>query len=92
MLGPEELSFNQMAKVMSEVLDKPVQFREISSDSMKAGLCSLGQSEAMAQGVVDMWSAIRDGIYSHEARSSETMLTTAFPDWCKEVLAPALQS
>ncbi len=80
-----------MAQVISEVLGKPVHFVEISSDNMKSGLRERGQSEAMAQGVVDMYAAIRKGIYSHEAHPSGSTSSTKFLDWCKEVLDPALQ-
>ena len=65
-LGPEDLSFNEMAQIISEALGKPVRFEEISNEAMKAGLLERGRSEAMAQGVVDMMVAIKEGIYSNE--------------------------
>ena len=38
-LGPEHLSFNDMAQVMSGVLGKPVRFQQISGEAFKA--CSI---------------------------------------------------
>ncbi len=91
-LGPEDLSFNEMAQIMSEVLGKPVRFDEMSDEAMKAGLLERGQSAAMAQGVVDMMVAIRDGIYSHEPRTPESTTPTSFRQWCQDVLKPAVPS
>ncbi len=53
-LGPEDLSFDDMARIMSEVLGKPVRFQQIPGDAFKAGLIKAGWSEAMAQGTLDM--------------------------------------
>ena len=80
MPGPKDLPCNEMAQVLSEVLGRPVHFFEMSSDSMKSGLREYGQSEAMAQGVVDTYSATRDGIYSHEWHPSGSASSTTFLD------------
>ena len=37
-LGPEDLSYNDMARILSEVLGRPVRFEQISSDAFKARL------------------------------------------------------
>ena len=91
-LGPEDLSFNDMAQIMSEVLDKPVRFEEMSAEALKSGLLGRGRSEAMAQGTVDMMMAVKEGIYSNELRTKETNTPTSFRQWCEEVLKPAVLS
>src|SRR5690348_2680343 len=53
-LGPEDLSFNDMARIMSEVLQRPVRFQQIPGEAFKARLLERGMSEAMAQGNLDM--------------------------------------
>jgi uncharacterized protein YbjT (DUF2867 family) len=52
-LGPEDLSFNDMARIMSEVLHKPVHFQQISFEAYKSRFIELGMSDAMAQGMTD---------------------------------------
>ncbi len=89
-LGPEDLSCNEMAQIMSEALGKPVRFEEMSDQAMKSGLLERGRSEAMAQGVVDMMVAVKEGIYSHEPRTPESNTLTSFRQWCEEVLKPAV--
>jgi len=36
-LGPQDLSFRDMAQIMSEVLGKPVRYRQIPAQASKTG-------------------------------------------------------
>jgi uncharacterized protein YbjT (DUF2867 family) len=55
-LGPEDLSDNDMARIMSEVLGKPVRFQQIPDEAFKTRVLQNGMSEAMAEGVLDTFS------------------------------------
>jgi uncharacterized protein YbjT (DUF2867 family) len=87
-LGPEDLSFNDMAKIMSEVLGKPVRFQQIPFEAFKARLTASGMSEAMAQATVDMMVAKNEGLDNAEPRSPQSSTPTSFRQWCEEVLKP----
>jgi uncharacterized protein YbjT (DUF2867 family) len=89
-LGPEDLSYHDMAHIMSEVLGKPVRFQQIAGEAYKARLLSRGMSEAMAQGNLDMWIAYNQGIDTAEPRTPESTTPTSFRQWCEEVLSPAV--
>jgi Predicted nucleoside-diphosphate-sugar epimerases len=89
-LGPEDLSFNEMAQIISDVLGRPVRFEEMSLDALKSGLLGRGRSEAMAQAMIDMMMAVNEGIYSDEVRNPESNRLTSFRRWCEEVLSPAV--
>jgi len=89
-LGPEDLSYNDMARTMSEVLGRPVRFQRISGDAFKARLLERGMSEAMAQANVEMWNAYDHGLDLGERRTSEATTPTTFRQWCEEVLGPRL--
>jgi uncharacterized protein YbjT (DUF2867 family) len=89
-LGPEDLSFNDMAQIMSGVLGKPVRFRQIPGEAFKAGLTGFGMSEAMAQGMLDMMMAKNEGIDNAEPRTPQSTTPTSFRQWCEEVLKPAV--
>jgi uncharacterized protein YbjT (DUF2867 family) len=91
-LGPEDLSFNNMAQIMSEVLGKPVRFQQISIEAFKARLIEQGVSEAMAQGVVDMMAAKNEDLDNAEPRISQFTSPTSFRHWCEDVLKPAVLS
>jgi uncharacterized protein YbjT (DUF2867 family) len=91
-LGPEDLSFNDMAQIMSEVLGKPVRFQQIPGEAYKARLTEHGMSEPMAQGMVDMMAAKNEGLDNAEPRTAQSTTPTSFRQWCQEVLKPAVLS
>lgn len=89
-LGPEDLSLNDMAALMSEVLDKPIRYEQISFDAYKAGFVERGVSAAMAQGLTDMAWAKNEGLDNAEPRTPENTTPTSFRRWCEEELKPAV--
>jgi uncharacterized protein YbjT (DUF2867 family) len=91
-LGPEDLSFNDMAQIMSEVLGKPVRYQQIPAEALKNRLTGAGMSDAMAQGTVDMMVAKDQGLDNAEPRTPESTTPTSFRQWCEEVLKPAVQA
>jgi uncharacterized protein YbjT (DUF2867 family) len=89
-LGPEDISYNDMAGIISEVLGHPVRFQQIPGEALKQRLLQAGTSEAMAQGVADMWAAKASGLDNAEVRTPESTTPTKFREWCEEVLKPAV--
>ncbi|HEV2656509.1 MAG TPA: NAD(P)H-binding protein [Ktedonobacteraceae bacterium] len=87
-VGPDDLSPNDMAQIMSEVLQRPVRFQQVTNEAYKATLMQYGISEAWAQGLVDMAVAVDQGCYNNEPRTAQS--TTSFRQWCEEVLKPAI--
>jgi uncharacterized protein YbjT (DUF2867 family) len=87
-LGPEDLSYNDMATIMSEVLGKPVRFQQIAGDAFKARLMQRGMSEAMAQANEDLWTAYGEGLDTAERRTPQSTTPTSFRQWCEEELKP----
>jgi hypothetical protein len=91
MLGPLDLSHNDIAQIMSEVLDKPVRFRQFAADeTFKARLLQSGRSEAMTQGYLDMWTAYDQGLTTDEPRTPEGTTPTSFRQWYEDVLGPTV--
>ena len=91
-LGPEDLSFNDMAAIMSDVLGKPVRFQQIPMEAFRSQLLAGGYSEPMAQAMVDMLDAKTKGLDNAEPRTSQSRTPTHFRQWCEEVLRPAMLS
>jgi len=89
-LGPQDLSFNEMAAIMSDVLGKPIRYQQIPLDTYKAGFIGRGMSNAMAQGMTDMAWAKNQGLDNAEPRTPENTTPTYFRQWCGEELKPAL--
>ena len=87
-LGPEDLSYNDMARILSDVLERPVRFEQISNEAYKARLLARGMSDAMAQGNVDMWIAKDHGIDNAATRTAESSSPTSFRDWAQQAFRP----
>jgi len=91
-LGAQDLSYDEMAKVMSDVLGKPIRFQEIPGLAFKARLAERGMSEAMARANLDMWIAKANGLDNAAPRTPETTTPTTFRQWCQDVLKPHIEA
>jgi uncharacterized protein YbjT (DUF2867 family) len=90
LLGPEDLSFDDMAEIMSDVLGKEVRFQRTTFEAYKARFASFGMSDAMAQGMTDMAWAKNEGLDNGVQRTPENSTPTSFRQWADEVLKPAV--
>jgi uncharacterized protein YbjT (DUF2867 family) len=91
-LGPEDLSFDDMAEIMSEVLGKEVRFQQTTFEAYKQRFVSFGMSDAMAQGMTDMARAKNAGLDNGMQRTHANSTPTSFRQWSEEVLKPAVAS
>jgi uncharacterized protein YbjT (DUF2867 family) len=89
-LGPEDLSPDDMARTMSEVLGRPVRYERQTLDDLGAALAGYGMGDAFVQGMVDMMRAKGEGLDDAVRRTRETASPTTFRQWCEEVLKPAV--
>ena len=89
-LGPENLSQEDLAAIMSEVLGRPVRYERESLEGLGTRLGSYGMGAAFVQGMVDMMRAKDEGLDDGVARSAETSSPTTFRTWCEEVLRPVV--
>jgi uncharacterized protein YbjT (DUF2867 family) len=87
--GPEDISPDGMAAIMTEVLGRPVAYRQVPADALRADLVGRGMSGPWAQGVVDMGAAVGAGIYGTGPYASRSASPTTFRQWCQDVLRPA---
>ena len=89
-LGPEDLSFNDMANIISDMLDRAVRYQHISFDALKAQMLGGGMSESFAEGYVDMMRAKDEGMDNAASRTPGTRTPTSFRQWCEQELKPAV--
>lgn len=89
-LGPEDLSSNDMAHIMSEALGRPVRYQQVSGETFKATLMQYGMSETWARSLVDRMARVNQGLYNAEPRTPQSTTPTSFRQWCEEVLGPAV--
>ncbi|MCQ8187705.1 NAD(P)H-binding protein [Streptomyces rugosispiralis] len=91
-LGPEDLSANDMVRIMSEVLGRPIRYQRQSLEDLRAAFTGRGVGDAIVQGYVDMMRSKDDGIDVGVRRTPGTASPTTFRQWCEEVLKPAVQA
>lgn len=89
-LGPEDLSPNEMARIISEVLGTEIGYRQIPGAALKERMTGFGMTDAMAQAMADMFDAKNQGLDNAEPRTAESTTPTTFRQWCEEVLKPAV--
>jgi uncharacterized protein YbjT (DUF2867 family) len=89
-LGPEDISPNEMAAILTDVLGRPIRFQQTSIDAFKSRMASFGMSEAFAQGYADMMKAKNEGLNKTASRAVAAHTPTTFRQWCETVLKPAV--
>jgi hypothetical protein len=90
LLGPEDISFNDMAEIISEVLGKEVRFQQTTFEAYKDRFLGFGMSDAMAQAMTDMAWAKNQGLDNAVQRTLENSTPTSFREWSEDVLKPAV--
>ncbi|HEY1812988.1 MAG TPA: NAD(P)H-binding protein [Kofleriaceae bacterium] len=88
-LGPEDLTLDAMAAIMTDVLGAPIHYQQVPAASIRDAMLSRGATAAMADGLIEMTAAIDQGLYNAERRTPENTTPTSFRQWCTEVLKPA---
>lgn len=89
-LGPEDLSHDDLARIMGEVLGKAIRYQQVPMEAFQANLLAGGFSPAAAQAFVEMMTAKANGLDNAEPRTAENTTPTSFRQWCEEVLKPAV--
>lgn len=91
-LGPEDLSPNDLAHIMSDVLGHPIRYERQTLEEFRTGLGGRGMGDALVQGYLDMMRAKEDGLDDGVPRTPQTTSPTTFREWCEQVLKPAVQA
>ena len=89
-LGPEELSSNDMAAILSDVLGQEVRYTQTPFDAFKSQLLGRGMPEDFAQGYVDMMRAKNEGMDNAVTRTPDNTGPTGFRTWAEQVLKPLM--
>lgn len=83
--GPDRLTPAEMAQVMSDVLGRPVAYRQTSPDEFIAGMVTRGASEQAIRDMTEMHIAQDDGLYEADwAAASPT--ATDFRNWFEDAV------
>ncbi|MDD7921204.1 NAD(P)H-binding protein [Actinomycetospora callitridis] len=88
--GPEDLTFAQVADVLTSALGRPVRAERMSDDDLRASLGAVGLGEAQIEAIVGMSTGLRDGFVPEQPRSVLTTTPSTLPGWAHAHLRPLL--
>lgn len=91
-LGPQDVSPDDLARIMTEQLGRPVRYARLPFEELRTTLAGHGLNESFVQGIVDMKRAKDQGLDAGVARTPDTASPTGFAQWCAETLKPAVLS
>jgi uncharacterized protein YbjT (DUF2867 family) len=90
--GPEDLSYGEAAAIMGRVLARRVRYEQASATQYVQRMVSLGASTEYARSLVEMHSALAQGISQVEPRTPESTTRTTLAKWSADELVPAAQA
>ncbi|MFS0911261.1 NmrA family NAD(P)-binding protein [Microbacterium sp. 179-I 3D2 NHS] len=88
--GPEDLSWAQVAAILSSELGRDVEVSRVTDDEMLGALRGAGMPKAMADAVLGMSTGMRDGFVPEQERTVATTTPTGLRGWVREELLPLL--
>lgn len=86
--GPTDLTGDQAAAILSEVLGRPVRHVQVSPEQTWEAFLGMGASPAFADAYVEMYQGFAQDPTPAEPRSPETTTPTTLAEWTGEVLKP----
>ncbi|MBZ4372450.1 NmrA family NAD(P)-binding protein [Corallococcus sp. AS-1-6] len=90
--GPKDLTYPEVASILTQVLGQPVKYVRVGLDDLRKGMLGAGMPAFAADTFVEMYGAIQDGrMASAEPRSKETTTPTTLAEFASTVLKPAVE-
>lgn len=85
--GPEDLSYAQVASIVSRATGRPLRAEQIPDDEMRDGLRAAGLGDAQVEGILGMSTGLREDFEAEDPRTVLTTTPTALASWAHEHLA-----
>jgi len=85
--GPQDLSFAEVAAILTEVLGRPIGYTQVSDDDMREQLRGAGLPDAVVEGIVGMTIGTRD-LVPEQPREFVTTTPTTLGAWAFAHLRP----
>jgi uncharacterized protein YbjT (DUF2867 family) len=90
-LGPEKISYDYVAEVVGQVIEKPVKHVQIPASALKSALLTAGLSEDYANELVELDQAIATGGLNILEGNTTWRGKKTFLEFAHEVIAPAVK-
>lgn len=92
-LGPEDLSYNEIARIMRRDLQRPIRYVEVEPQSYGRSLVKNGFSPSAAQALIEMFQAIDKGCLNQsDERTRDNSTPTTLECWARQELYPQIET
>jgi len=89
--GPAELSFDEAARILSDVLGHEIEYVKSSRQEARQAMIDNGISENAADLMLEMYDAVEAGtLRPFQSRSPETTTPTTLAEFVREVMLPMI--
>lgn len=89
--GSADLSFDEIAAVLSQALGRPIRFVQCSRQQARQAILDRAVSENVADQMLEMYDAVQSGrVRPQQPRSPETTTSTTLEEFARDVLRPLL--
>ncbi|MEW2373545.1 NAD(P)H-binding protein [Streptomyces sp. NPDC006656] len=88
--GPEDLTFEQVARMLTEALGRTVRLEPVSDDAVREALRTAGLPPSAVEGIVGMTAGSR-GLVPEQPRDVLTTTPTRLAGWAHAELRPLLE-
>lgn len=93
LLGAGDVSYDDVAAVLSEVLGRPVRHTTVSPEQQRQALMGMGFSAELADSFAELAAGMSSGhVRFREPRGASNTTPTAYPVFAKQVFAPAFNA
>jgi len=91
-LGPENVSYDDVTRILSEVLGRPVRYERTGFEETEQAMVGYGMSPGMARAVVEMARAKMEGLDDVDTPDGATVTPTTLRQWSLDELKPAVDA
>lgn len=84
--GPEDLSFTQVAHILTVTLGHPINAQQINDDDVRSALRHFGMQKAQVEAIVMMAAGLREDFTPENPRTYATTTPTTLKSWAAEHL------
>jgi uncharacterized protein YbjT (DUF2867 family) len=88
--GPVDLSFDQAAGILSEVLGKTIRHVRVEPEQARQAFLGMGASPDVAEKYLEMYRAIDAGTLEIAERRPESTTPTTFAEFARRVMKPLI--
>ena len=86
--GPEDLSWDDVARILSGAAGHPVRAERIPDETMREGLTQAGMNDQQIDALMGMSTGLRDHFTPEQPRDATTTTPTTLTSWVADHIRP----